>query len=119
MALDPASLGGIAATISAMIDVWRIGKESFQDYFNLREKDPSLASKESTLEKAFSTYSQEELRAIKKRIDECKARFIKEGSGEQRRSCICSVLKDVRDGNGGTIPDPEWEAAFHQLRCSG
>lgn len=116
--VEPISLAGIAATISAMVDVIRFGKESFQEYYARRERDPGLNRKVKVLEVAFSTYSAEEIEAIDERIQNCRRRFIEEGSGEARRICLCSVLRDVRDGNGGHIPDPEWEQAYDRLGCA-
>ena len=116
--VEPFSLAALAATISAMVDVLRLGKETYEEYFRQRERDPSLAEKVKVLSLTFSTYSSEELDAIKERIENCRRRFIEEGAGDARRRCLCSVLRDVRDGNGGTIPEPEWESAFEQLKCA-
>jgi restriction system protein len=116
--VEPFSLATAAAVISAMVDIIQLGKESFQEYLSRRQKDPTLAAKEQALAKAFSTYSHPEVEAILERIESCRRRFIGEGSGAARRNCLCSVLGDVRDGNGGTIPDPEWERNYDQLKCA-
>ena len=112
------SLATAAAVISAMVDVIQLGKETFQEYLSRRQRDPTLAAKEQALANAFSTYSDTEVDAIMERIESCRQRFIDEGSGVPRRNCLCSVLRDVRDGNGGTIPDPEWERNYNQLNCA-
>lgn len=116
--VEPFSLATAAAVISAMVDVIQLGKETFQEYLNRRQKDPSLTTKAKALAEAFSTFSQPEIEAIMKRIENCRQRFIDEGSGAARRTCLCSVLRDVREGNGGTIPDPEWERNYEQLKCA-
>ncbi|PTR10074.1 hypothetical protein C8R32_102163 [Nitrosospira sp. Nsp5] len=116
--VEPISLATAAAVISAMVDVIQLGKVSFQEYFRRRERDPTIAAKELALTKAFSTYAQSEVQAILDRIERCRRQFIEEGSGVARRNCLCSVLRDVRDGNGGTIPDPEWEKNYNQLGCA-
>ena len=116
--IEPISLATAAAVISAMVDVIQLGKETFLEYFSRREHDPTLPAKEQALVKAFSTYSPGEIQAILDRIESCRQRFIDEGAGPARRNCLCSVLRDVRDGNGGTIPDPEWERNFSQLNCA-
>lgn len=115
--IDPITLATTAAVISAMVDVVQLGSESFQTYLKRRQADPSLPDKERALEIAFSTFSAPELRSIHERIESCRQRFIEEGSGKARRGCICSVLRDVREGNGGTIPDSEWEKSFQKLKC--
>lgn len=107
----------IAAMISAMADVITIGRETYETYLRLRRDDPSTAKTAEILAKAFSSYSAEEIAAIEERIKRCRGRFIEEGSGEARRTCFCSVLRDVRDGNGGTFPDPYWEATYANLGC--
>ena len=116
--IDPISLATAAAVISAMVDVIQLGKETFQEYLRRRERDPTLPAKEQALVRAFSTYSPSEVEAILRRIESCRQRFIEEGSGAARRTCLCSVLRDVRDGNGGRIPEPEWERNFDQLKCA-
>jgi hypothetical protein len=62
-----------------------------------------------------STYSDDELQAIHRRISSCRDRFIAEGDGKARVSCMCQVLKDAIDGNGGSAPLPEWEEMFKKL----
>lgn len=115
---EPISLATIAATISAMIDLVKFGKETYQDYLEKRKSDPLLESKVEALRKAFSTYSKDEIEAIHERLDNCRKRFIDEGDGKARSRCLCSVLTDVRDGNGGNIPVDEWENAYSTLNCA-
>ena len=107
----------LAAIISAMVDVIQLGRDAFGEFFIQRQEDPQLQRKADALAAALSTYSDEETAAIIERIERCRRRFVEEGAGEARRRCICSVLRDVRDGNGGAIPDPEWDRAYRQLRC--
>lgn len=116
----PVSLdwGTMAAIISAMVDVIQLGRDSFQAYFEKRKQDPRFAERGAALEQAFSTYAPEEVEAIADRINSCKDRFAKEGSGKNRVRCLCSVLRDVKDGNGGSIPDPEWQKAYDKLNCA-
>ena len=118
MAFTLEQWANLAAIVSAMVDVLTIGKESFQRYLNLRMEDPALPELAVVLDAADSTFSDQELDAIKRRIEACRDRFVREGSGEQRKECLCSVLKDVKDGNGGDIPVPDWADAYRQLRCA-
>lgn len=108
----------IASVISAMIDVVQLGRDTFQNYYRDRQKDPALEKKAAGLAAALSAYSDEETAAVLARIDGCRLRFIEEGAGEARRRCMCRVLRDVRDGGGGVLFDPEWEKAYLQLRCT-
>jgi hypothetical protein len=110
--------GTTAAVISAMIDVIQLGRDSFQDYFARRKAAPDAREKGAALERALSTYSPGEIDAIVDRITACRNRFIDEGIGEKRKRCLCSVFRDVKDGNGGTLPDPEWQRAYDLLGCA-
>ena len=116
--VDPAILAALAASISAMVDVIRIGKETYEEYYLKRQDDPALQQKIAALQTGFSTYSPEEIEAIEGRLENCRKRFITEGDGGARKTCLCSVLTDVRDGNGGHIPDDEWEEAYQTLNCA-
>lgn len=119
MPIPPVAIdwGATAAMVSAMIDVIRLGRESFQEYFARRSSGPDRERKGAELEKALSTYSPAEVGAIVDRINACRDRFIEEGVGEKRKRCLCSVFRDVKDGNGGTLPDPEWQRAYELLGC--
>lgn len=108
----------LAAIVSAMSDVLTIGAQTFDFFFRRRLADPALPQKAEVLRDAYSTYSDREVEAIKKRIEACRDRFIKEGTGEGRKTCLCSVLQDVKDGNGGTIPVDEWQKAYDKLGCA-
>lgn len=118
MPMDLQTAANIAATISAMVDVITLGRESFSEYFRRREIDPSTIKIAESVQITFSTYSDAEISAIEKRIIRCRDRFIEEGSGEQRSGCLCSVLRDAKDGNGGDLSFfPEWDLYFTQLKC--
>ncbi len=107
----------IAATISAMADVYSLGKESFSQYLDRRQKSKEYNARGEILQKALSSYGDDEIDAIDERIRACKDRFIREGSGQNRKKCLCSVLTDVRDGNGGSFPFPQWRSLYKQLGC--
>ena len=48
----------------------------------------------------------------------CRDRFIQQGGGTDRSRCICSVLREAQEGNGGTLPEiDDWENIYRQLRC--
>jgi hypothetical protein len=119
MPIPPVAIdwGTTAAIISAMIDVIQLGRETFSSYFAKYKSDPETQAKGAALEKALSTYTPEEIDAILARIGACRERFIDEGAGKNRQRCLCSVLKDVKDGNGGTIPDPQWNDYYNILGC--
>jgi len=108
----------VVATISAMCAVYQTGKDVFESYYSDYLKSPNITIEAERLRSALMTYSDEEVEAIEDRIQGCRERFIKEGSGERRATCLCSVLTDVKDGNGGTIPDIDsWEETYIHLGC--
>jgi hypothetical protein len=107
----------LAAIISAMTDVYTVGRDSFTSFLDRRKRASDYLSRGELLKHALSTFSDRELDAIKERIEGCRDRFINEGSGVRRKNCLCSVLNDVRDGNGGSIPIPEWDDIYNQLGC--
>jgi len=120
MPLSIAEWANIAAIISAMCDFLTLaGIPSYLELYKRRLGDPYARERGVALRRAMSTYSDREIERIKERIEGCHDRFIKEGSGKDRRVCLCSVLTDVRDGNGGHIPDiDEWPRTFDTLGCA-
>jgi hypothetical protein len=119
MVLGLADWASIAAIVSAMCDVIATGRDTFDLFYQRRLASPEAPTRADALSKAFSTYSDEEVDAIRERIEGCRRRFIEEGSGEQRKRCLCSVLTDVKDGNGGSIPIGDWADTYDQLGCGG
>ena len=107
----------IAAIVSAMADVYSLGKATFSQFLIQREKAKDYVARGEALQKALSSYDNDEIEAINRRIRSCKDRFIREGSGQSRKTCLCSVLTDVKDGNGGEFPFPEWRIWYKQIGC--
>jgi hypothetical protein len=67
----------------------------------------------------FSTYTEGEVQALSTRLQGCRDRFIKQGSGADRANCICSVLNEAAAGNGGTLPlIDDWQNIYSTLRCA-
>lgn len=119
MAMNLQDWANLAAIVSAMAEVYRTGKEEFQSFYDRFLKSPGIAQDARLLSKAFVTYEEDEVEAIAERIKRCRDRFKEEGSGEARLRCLCSVLRDVKDGNGGTIPKIDhWRAIYDQLNCA-
>jgi hypothetical protein len=107
----------LSAIVSAMADVYLVGRDTFATFFARRRAAPDYVDRGRVLQRIYSTYSDSEVEAIRQRIERCRDRFIEEGSGEARRKCLCSVLRDVKAGNGGIIPLPEWDRIYGQLHC--
>jgi hypothetical protein len=113
----PKQFAELAAIVSAMADVYRFGRDAFSVFLARRRAAPDYIDNGRVLQQIYSTYSDSEIEAIKERIERCRERFIAEGAGEARRRCLCSVLSDVKAGNGGTIPLPDWANIYSTLGC--
>ncbi len=119
MSLALGDWAAIGAIISAMCDVITLGRETFEYYYEQRLKDFHSPQRGAVLQAAFSTYTDRDIEAIKERIEGCRDRYIKEGGGAGGSVCLCSVLTDVRDGNGGQIPEIDnWPEAYEILHCN-
>jgi hypothetical protein len=95
--------------------------EGIPDYYRSFRRylaDRGLIQEAERLSLEYSTYSDAEVRELIKRIDACRERFIEQVGGEERSRCLCSVLKQIKDGNGGTFPSPEWQKMWDQLGCA-
>jgi hypothetical protein len=105
------------AGLKALFDLF----EGAPDYYerlraHMRESDTINESKR--VAETFSTYSDEEVRAILRRIDGCRNRFIAQGGGADRAQCLCSIFDEIRAGNGGTLPlVDDWARMYRQLNC--
>ncbi len=90
-------------------------EQTFQKYVG----DPETVREARRVSIAFSTYSQTEVESLLRRLEGCGDRFISQGGGKERARCVCSVLNEARDGNGGRLPlIDDWQNIYDQLQCS-
>uniref|UniRef100_E6PH15 Uncharacterized protein n=1 Tax=mine drainage metagenome TaxID=410659 RepID=E6PH15_9ZZZZ len=90
-------------------------EQTFQKY----ARDPETIREAQRVSIAFSTYSLAEVESLLHRLEGCRERFISQGGGKDRAKCICSVLNEARDGNGGQLPlIDDWRNIYDQLQCS-
>jgi len=110
------TIASLAAVVSALTDVYTVGRDTYQNYLarRRREMTPSTLSQQVIV--FFGTYTDEEVEAIERRLRACTERFIAEGVGGARKTCICSVLQDVQAGNNG-LPDGKWKELAEALGC--
>ena len=88
--------------------------ETYEKYFH----DPETIRESRRVSLSFSTYTEEEVESLITRLKGCRDRFIQQGGGADRSRCICSVLREAQEGNGGTLPEiDDWENIYRQLRC--
>ena len=108
----------VLSWIKALFDATTLGVDLQKAYQQHRAEKDTIAEAER-VSQVFSTFSEDEVKAILQRLQACRDRFITEGSGMARRTCLCSVFRDVINGNGGTLPHiDDWENIFRQLKCS-
>lgn len=80
--------------------------------------DPETIIEAQRVSVTFSTYSDQEVEALGERIKGCRDRFIAQGGGADRAQCICSVLNQALEGNGGTLPlIDDWQNIYNTLQC--
>jgi len=107
----------VLSSIKGLFDVGK-GAVDLQASIAKYRADPETI-REATRVSHFSTYSDEELEALNRRINGCVKKFIEEGDGAGRVRCLCSVLNEAMIGNGGTLPEvDDWRNIYKQLRCT-
>jgi hypothetical protein len=99
--------------------------EATKATIDLRATYEKYQRDEETLQEAqrvsvkFSTYSDAEVDSLLRRLKGCRDRFVLQGGGAERAQCICSVLHEAMEGNGGTLPIiDDWQNIYRQLKCS-
>jgi|HubBroStandDraft_5_1064220.scaffolds.fasta_scaffold42643_3 hypothetical protein len=106
----------VLSYVKALVEAITLGKDFQHQYEEHRNERATIA--EARRVSTESTYSEDEVQAILGRLKNCRDRFIKEGTGAGRTSCMCSVFRDVMDGNGGKLPRiDDWENLYRQLNC--
>lgn len=109
----------ILALVKAIFDAVKSGTDLATAYESHRNEEDTIYESNRVSLAFASTYSDAEVDALLKRLEACRDRFIAEGSGPQRARCLCSVLQDIKDGNGGQIPViDDWANIYAQLNCS-
>jgi|APSaa5957512535_1039671.scaffolds.fasta_scaffold314016_1 hypothetical protein len=107
----------LVASISAMAESISAGV-GFYEMLQKHKSDPKLPQKAAILREALSTYSEDEVESIQDNLNHCQEQFKATGNGPGRVQCFCFVLRNVKDGNGGTMPDIDnWQAVYEQLGC--
>lgn len=82
-------------------------------------RDPETIREAQRVSVQFQTFSDAEVKSLLSRIEGCRDRFISQGGGTDRARCICSVLNEAREGNGGELPlIDDWQKIYAQLSCS-
>ena len=105
------------AGLKALYDLVESGIDYATSLARHRAESDTIAEA-GRVSRAYSTYSDEEVEELIKKIDGCRQRFIAQGSGADRARCFCSIFKEISDGNGGDVPRiDDWQRMYKQL-CS-
>jgi hypothetical protein len=110
------TIASVAAVGSALLEVYKFGNEPFTTVLSRSRASITPETVDAVSVATFGSYTDEEVRSIEKRLLQCRKRFIIDGDGAQRRRCMCGVLKDVAQGNGG-LPGGIWSELSQQLNC--
>lgn len=107
----------VLSLTKALFDAVKSGEDVIASYRRHRQEQATIQESKRVSAK-LSSYSQREVEAILSRLEECRDRFIKQGGGAARSRCVCSVLNEVKAGNGGQLPAiDDWENIYRQLGC--
>jgi hypothetical protein len=107
----------ILSLTKALFDAIKSGLDIAESYQRHKQEEDTIREAQRVSE-MFTTYSEAELKDILRRLEDCRDRFIQQGSGQDRARCICSVLNEVMIGNGGQLPlIDDWGNIYRQLNC--
>jgi hypothetical protein len=107
----------LLAWTKALFDTTKASIDLTTAYLKYRH-DPETIQESQRVSVAFSTYSEEEVKSLLNRMKGCQDRFVAQGGGLDRARCICSVLQEAKDGNGGVLPlIDDWQNIYAQLHC--
>jgi hypothetical protein len=107
------------AGFKALYDLIEFGRDYATSLLQHRQ-EPDTIAESRRVSQAFSTYSDEEVKELVRKIEGCRDRFIKQGSGKDRARCLCSIFNEIRDGNGGKLPRiDDWQRMYDKLGCGG
>ena len=105
------------AGLKALYDLTEGAVDYAANFQRHRQERATIAEARRASEE-YSTYSDDEVRSILDRIEGCRKRFIEQGGGADRRRCLCSILKEIAEGNGGQLPHiDDWRNMFNKLSC--
>jgi len=108
----------VLSWIKALVDATTLGADLQKAYERHRQESDTI-TEAHRVSVVFSTYSEDEVQALADRVKGCRDRFIAQGGCAKRAKCICSVLNEAMEGNGGRLPRiDDWERYYRELNCS-
>lgn len=108
----------VLSWVKALFEATTLGADLHKAYEQHKREQTTIAEAQR-VSSVFSTYSEAEVDALLKLLKGCRDRFISQGSGVARTRCICSVLREAMEGNGGKLPViDDWQNIYRQLNCA-
>lgn len=105
------------AGLKALYDLVQEGVD-YATSLQRHRREPDTVAESHRVSATFSTYSDRELEELIRKIEGCRDRFISQGSGADRARCLCSIFKEIKDGNGGSLPKiDDWGRMYDKLNC--
>lgn len=105
------------AGVKALYDLAK-GAADYTQRFQYHREEPDTRREARRVSAAYSTYSDREIEELIRKIEGCRDRFISQGSGQDRARCLCSILNEIKDGNGGSLPHiDDWQRMYDELNC--
>src|SRR4029077_10137736 len=103
---DPGTWLDILAWVKTLFELTKSSVDliGIEETFRKKRVDPETIREAQRLSTQFQTFSEAEVQSLLRRIEGCRDRFISQGGGADRAQCICSVLNEAREGNGGKLP---------------
>lgn len=105
------------AGLKALFDLSQGAVDYAASYRRHRQEADTIAEAQR-ISVEFSTYSDREIQELNRQIEDCRDRFIAQGSGKNRARCLCSIFNEIKAGNGGELPNiDDWQRMFAVLKC--
>lgn len=112
--LWPEALAGL----KALYDLAQ-GAVDYASSYQKHREEAATRAEAQRISVAFSTYSDEEIEELIRKIKGCRDRFIAQGSGHDRARCLCSIFNEIKAGNGGFVPNiDDWQRMYSVLQCA-
>ncbi len=105
------------AGIKALYDLAK-GAADYSLSFQRHKNEPDTIQEARRVSAVYSTYSDREIEEIIRKIEGCRDRFISQGGGQDRARCLCSILNEIKAGNGGRLPHiDDLQRMYDELNC--
>lgn len=109
----------ILSWVKALYEVTKGAFDLKKLYDKYRHDPETVQEAERVSVKFSSTYSEAEVNSLLGDLKAAEIGLIKQGSGADRARCLCSVLQEAMEGNGGVLPlIDDWAKIYHKLNCA-